>query len=249
MSSYPASSSIPGYAMGSVGTSPVSMEEFELLKATVLFTAADTEALRMSLEVLRDQTDAVLDVWYGFVGANPHLLHYFASLKTQAPLGDYLAAVRRRFGQWILDTAAANFDQTWLNYQHEIGLRHEQKKNATDGAAAAGAPSIVNYRYMVAFIYPITATLRPFLAKKGASEADVDKMHQAWFKAVVLTVILVRALGVSASCKTFFSLTIFSKNSAVDSPLYQGRAVLNTSALSCQRAFENALCINPIKFS
>jgi hypothetical protein len=43
---------------------------------------------------------------------------------------------------------------------------------------------------MVAFIYPITATIRPFLAKKGHSAEEVDKMHQAWFKAVVLTVLL-----------------------------------------------------------
>jgi hypothetical protein len=187
-----ASSNIPGYTLGSAATSPISLEDFELLKKTVLFGDADVEALRMSRDVLADQTEAVLDVWYGFVGSHPHLLKYFASLRTQAPLGDYLTAVRKRFGQWILDTAAANYDQAWLNYQHEIGLRHEQKKNATDGAAAAGAPSVVNYRYIVAFIYPITATLRPFLAKKGASEADVDRMQQAWIKSVILTVILVR---------------------------------------------------------
>jgi hypothetical protein len=43
---------------------------------------------------------------------------------------------------------------------------------------------------MVAFIYPITATIKPFLAKKGHSAEDVDKMHQAWFKSVVLQVTL-----------------------------------------------------------
>jgi hypothetical protein len=43
---------------------------------------------------------------------------------------------------------------------------------------------------MVAFIYPITATIKPFLAKKGHSAEEVDKMHQAWFKSVVLQVTL-----------------------------------------------------------
>ena len=43
---------------------------------------------------------------------------------------------------------------------------------------------------MVAFIYPITATIKPFLAKKGHSAEDVDKMHQAWFKSIVLQVTL-----------------------------------------------------------
>jgi hypothetical protein len=43
---------------------------------------------------------------------------------------------------------------------------------------------------MVAFIYPITATIKPFLAKKGHSAEEVEKMHQAWFKSVVLQVAL-----------------------------------------------------------
>jgi hypothetical protein len=32
--------------------------------------------------------------------------------------------------------------------------------------------------------------MEAFLAKKGHSSSDVEKMHQAWFKAVVLTVTL-----------------------------------------------------------
>ncbi|MGC8880538.1 MAG: protoglobin domain-containing protein, partial [Anaerolineae bacterium] len=46
------------------------------------------------------------------------------------------------------------------------------------------------HRYMVAFIYPITATIKPFLARKGHSAEEVEKMHQAWFKSVVLQVAL-----------------------------------------------------------
>ena len=58
---------------------------------------------------------------------------------------------------------------------------HRAKKNQTDGVKSV--PNI-DYRYIVAFIYPITATMKPFLAKKGHSTADVEKMYQAWFKAV-----------------------------------------------------------------
>jgi hypothetical protein len=43
---------------------------------------------------------------------------------------------------------------------------------------------------MVAFIYPIKATSRPFLAAKGHSDEKVEKIHQVWFKAVTLSVIL-----------------------------------------------------------
>jgi hypothetical protein len=49
---------------------------------------------------------------------------------------------------------------------------------------------IVPLRYLIAFIYPITATIKPFLAKKGHRPEEVDKMHQAWFKSVTLQVAL-----------------------------------------------------------
>ena len=45
-------------------------------------------------------------------------------------------------------------------------------------------------RYLIAFIWPITATIRGFLANGGHSGAEVDAMHTAWFKAVTLTVTL-----------------------------------------------------------
>lgn len=99
-----------------------------------------------------------------------------------------MAAVRRRFAQWILDTADANYDQTWLNYQHEIGLRHAPtKKNKTD---KANSVKLVNFRYIPALTIPVTTTLKPFLAKKGTKAEDVEKMHQAWVKSVLLQSIL-----------------------------------------------------------
>jgi len=180
---------IPGYTYGTaeIVQSPVSMEEFELLKQAVLFTEEDEKYLRMAGEVLADQVDEILDLWYNFVGSHEHLVYYFTG-PDGAPDGAYLEAVRKRFGQWILDTCNRPYDQDWLNYQHEIGLRHHRsKKNQTDGVQSV--PN-VSHRYMVAFIYPITATIKPFLAKKGHSAEEVDKMHQAWFKSVVLQVAL-----------------------------------------------------------
>jgi hypothetical protein len=69
-----------------------------------------------------------------------------ATPKTGRPDGAYLEAVRKRFALWILDTADANHDQRWLDWQYEIGLRHNKlKKNQTDRA-----PSVpqVNFRYI-----------------------------------------------------------------------------------------------------
>lgn len=179
---------IKGYDYGKPGLSksPLSLQDLALLRKTLLWSDDDDRYLRMAGETLGDQTDAVLDLWYGYVGGNEHLLAYFS--KNGQPNMDYLGAVRARFGQWILDICNKPQDQTWLDYQHEIALRHHSaKKNRTDGVDAA---PIIHYRYMTAFIYPITATIRSFLANKGHTAADVDGMHNAWFKAVTLTVIL-----------------------------------------------------------
>jgi hypothetical protein len=144
--------------------------------------------LRLSHDVLKDQVEAILDVWYGFVGSNPHLLASFTARSDRKPLGDYLGAVRKRFGQWILDTARAEYDQKWLDYQHEIGLRHHRtKKNRTDSAASTDH---VPFRDLFLLVFPVTFTLKPFLAKKGHSAEDIEKMYAAWVKSCLLQVTL-----------------------------------------------------------
>lgn len=181
---------IPGYTHGTsaVVRSPVSLADLELIRRTLLFGDDDLRHLRMSRAVLADQTDQVLDVWYGFVGANPHLLASFTNASDGKPNTDYLGAVRKRFGQWILDTAGAQYDQAWLDYQHEVGLRHHRsKKNKTDGVSST---ALVEFRYLFALAVPVTATLKPFLAKKGHPAAEVEGMHAAWLKSVLLQLTL-----------------------------------------------------------
>jgi hypothetical protein len=181
---------IPGYAYGMphLDDFPLSDEEFEQLKKTVLLSEEDFRYLRLAGEVLRDQIDDVLDLWYSWVGSNPHLVYYFGDKKTGQPIPEYLEAVRRRFGQWIRDLCERAYDREWLRYQLEIGLRHHRsKKNRTDGVNSVDH---IPMRYMVAFIVPITLTIRPFLEKKGHPKEVVEKMHQAWFKALTLSVAL-----------------------------------------------------------
>lgn len=184
------SPAVPGYAYGqrTLAKAPYTMTDLKALQATLLFTDEDVMALRQSKAILADQTDAILDVWYGFVASTPELVYFFSDAKTGKPDGAYLEAVRKRFALWILDTADANYDQRWLDWQYEIGLRHNRiKKNKTDQA-----PSVahINFRYIPALTIPVTTTLKPFLAKKGASAADVEKMHAAWVKSVLLQSIL-----------------------------------------------------------
>ena len=181
---------IPGYTYGSTSLqkSPVSMDDFAKLKQASLFGDDDVRYLKMSHDILKDQTEQILDVWYGFVGSTPFLLHYFTNAADGQPNMDYLGAVRKRFGQWILDTCGANYDQAWLAWADEIGRRHQRSgKNKTDGVAAA--PHIP-MRHLLALTVPISLTMKPFLAKTGASAAEVDAMHAAWTKAVLLQAIL-----------------------------------------------------------
>jgi len=181
---------IPGYSFGTqqVARSPLSDADLDLLKRTVLLGSDDIAALRQARDVLGDQVEAILDVWYGFVGGHDHLVAYFGGADG-TPSSDYLGAVRRRFGQWILDTCSAEYDRRWLDYQHEIGLRHTSAKKGRTDAVATAAPHI-HLRYLIAFIVPITATIRPFLEKKGHAPAEVDRMQAAWFKSVTLHVAL-----------------------------------------------------------
>ncbi len=181
---------VPGYDFGAraVARSPLGLEDLDLLKQTVLFTEEDERYLRVAGDVLEDQADEVLDVWYGFVASHSHLVYYFSG-PDGGPNVEYLERVRERFKQWIFDTCRRSYDQEWLDYQQEIALRHTRaRKNQTDGAYEA--PEHIPLRYMIAFIYPITATIKPFLANKGHGSEEVEKMFQAWFKSVVLQVTL-----------------------------------------------------------
>jgi hypothetical protein len=177
---------IAGYTMGqtNVPKAPISWAELEELKKSVLLGEEDVKYLRMAGEVLVPKVEELLDVWYGFVGSNPHLVRSFARKSDGKPDEGYLGAVRKRFGQWVKDTCAANYDQKWLDYQFEIGRRHHRSgKNKTDGV---NAEENVPMRHIIALIAPITLTVKPFLEKSGRSAADVEKMHAAWFKAVTL---------------------------------------------------------------
>lgn len=181
---------IPGYRYGdpTLPPAPLTAAAFADLQRALLFTDDDLAALRAARAILVPQTDAILDVWYGFVGSTPALLAYFT--RADGPSPEYLARVRARFGQWIDDTCRAEYNDAWLAYQQEIGWRHFRRKNSTDGTAAAGTPPIIHWRYLNALVYPIYATVRPFLERDSSDPAAVERMHQAWLKSVLLQVTL-----------------------------------------------------------
>jgi hypothetical protein len=180
---------IAGYSYDDAGLepSPVTLEELTALQHSLLWSDADQVALRRAGQILVPQTDAILDVWYGFVAANPHLVAAFSGPDGR-PDSDYLIAVRARFGQWIADLCTRDYDARWLAYQEEIGLRHTTKKNRTDQITSPAGH--VRLRDLIGLIVPITVTIRDFLAAGEPDPTVVDAMHQAWFKAVTLSVAL-----------------------------------------------------------
>lgn len=175
-----------GYTYGETPTAPFTLQDLNLLKDTLLWSEQDDQNLAELATILEPQLEEILDLWYGYVGARPHLLHYFHSRGEPSQL--YLERVRARFKQWVLDLCRKPKDQTWLNYQWEIGKRHHLAKGQTD--SIPDTPPFVHLRYMVAFIYPITATIRQFIERKVQNPEVVHRLMDSWFKAVVLTVVL-----------------------------------------------------------
>jgi hypothetical protein len=177
---------IHGYTYGTndVALSPVSMRELEDLKASVGFTAEDERYLRLAGEVLTEQTKQIVDHWRsGIIASIPNLARH-SRTPDGNPIPEYLASSGLRFQQWILDTCLRPYDQDWLNYQYEIALRHtSRKKNRTD---AVESTSHVPLRDIIGFIAVMNEIIKTYLAAKGHSADEVEKMHRAWCKSMQL---------------------------------------------------------------
>jgi len=184
------SENIPGYAYGSeaISKSSISLQELEQMKTSVGFTTEDERFLNLAGEVLKDQVKQVVEHWRSKIIASiPHLARHSRSPDGN-PLPNYLAASNLRFQQWVLDTCLRPYDQTWLDYQQEIALRHTSlKKNQVDGVQSTPH---VPLRDIIAFIPVMNETIKPYMAAKGHSPEDVAKMHLAWCKSLQLQISL-----------------------------------------------------------
>ena len=181
---------IHGYTYGSseVAMSPVSMRDLDNLKISVGFTEEDQRYLLLAGEVLADQTKQIVEYWRSGIIANiPHLARHSRTPEGD-PIPDYLAKSNLRFQQWTLDTCLRPYDQDWINYQQEIALRHTSlKKNKTD---AVESSPYVPLRDIIAFIAVMNETIKPYLAVRGHSVEEVEKMHGAWCRSMQLQVAL-----------------------------------------------------------
>jgi Protoglobin len=179
---------ISGYTYGAAGASPVSLQDLECLKVSVGWTEEDERYRHVAGEVLSDQTKPLVDHWRReIIGNIPNLIRH-SRTPAGEPIPDYSANSGLRFEQWILDTCCRVYDQDWLNYQHEIALRHTTlKKNTTD---RVDSTPYVPLRDIIAFIAVMNETIKPYLSAKGHTVEDVEKMHRAWIKSLQLQVAL-----------------------------------------------------------
>jgi hypothetical protein len=182
--------SIPAYTYGSskVAASLISLDELQALKISVGFTAEDERFRHLAGEVLTGQTQQIVAHWRsGIIAGIPNLARHSRTPENE-PNPAYLAASNLRFEQWILDTCLRSYDQDWLNYQQEIALRHTSiKKNQADGVRST---AFVPFRDVVAFTAVLNETIKPYLAKNGHSETDVNSMHLAWTKSLQMQIAL-----------------------------------------------------------
>lgn len=181
---------IPGYSYGAgeVAKSPVSVQELQALKISAGFADEDERYLRLAGQVLADQTAQIVHHWRsGIIASIANLARH-----SRTPDGDaipeYLAKSNLRFEQWILDTCLRPYDQDWINYQQEIARRHTSSmKNKVDGVQSTPC---VPLRDVIAFVAVMNETIKPYLAAKGNSPEEVEKMHSAWCKSIQMQLAL-----------------------------------------------------------
>lgn len=178
---------IPGYAYGTdeAATSPLSLQDLERLQQVAGLTPDDQQALREAADILAGRADDMVTAWRARLGDLPFMRAY-SGHPDGTPNPGYSAATKPRFDRFIIDACTRPLDQDWLNYQHEIGLRHTRaKKNHTDHADSLDH---IPLRYLLAFTAVVIVTARDYLAGTGAPPEQVDRMHAAFTKSVMLHV-------------------------------------------------------------
>ena len=178
---------IPGYDFGTerAARSPLTMEDLDRLRETVGLTDDDQDALRAAGEILAGQADDMVTAYRARLGQLPWMAPY-SNHPDGSPNPEYGAATKPRFDRWIIDACTRPLDQDWLNYQHEIGLRHTPaKKTKTDNADSVDH---IPMRYLLAFTAVVISTARDYLAATGAAGNELDRMHAAFTKSVMLHV-------------------------------------------------------------
>ncbi|HEY8958179.1 protoglobin domain-containing protein [Chitinophaga sp.] len=155
------------------------------LKRMLLFTNEDEQYLVMAGNILAAHTEDILDNWYDYILKNNYLASYFT--KDGAPDIAYLQSLRPHFRKWITDLCTRQEGNPWWQFEERIAAQL-QYKNAEEHNI--DPLPLVYLRYLSSFIYPVSEAGRSFLGKHGHSATEVERMQQAWFKAISFSVLL-----------------------------------------------------------
>jgi len=155
------------------------------LKRMLLFTNDDEQYLIMAGHILVAHTEDILNNWYDYILKNNYLAYYFT--RDGAPDVDYLQTLRPHFRQWLIGLCTRQEGNTWWQFEERIAAQLQLKPAVAENME----PLPVEYlRYLSTFIYPVSEAGRPYLTRHGHPAAEVDRMQQAWFKAVSFSVLL-----------------------------------------------------------
>ncbi|PSL49565.1 protoglobin [Chitinophaga niastensis] len=155
------------------------------LKRMLLFTNEDEQYLTMAGAILMDHTDDILNNWYDYMLKNNYLAYYFT--KKGEPDTGYLQTLRPHFRKWIHGLCTRQEGTTWWQFEERIAAQLQLKN--TPGDNLEPLPMIF-LRYLSTFIYPVAEAGRSYLSRHDHPAAEVERMHQAWFKAVSFSVLL-----------------------------------------------------------
>jgi hypothetical protein len=181
---------VAGYSYGGadVAKSPVSVQELAELRRSAGFTQEDQRYLQLAGAVLEDQTERIVHHWRNEIIASVPNLARHSRTPEGDPIPTYLERSNARFRQWILDTCLRPYDQDWIDYQQEIAFRHTSaKKNSVDGVHSS---LYVPLRDVIAFIPVMNETIKPYLAAKGNTAEEIERMHGAWCRSMQIQMAL-----------------------------------------------------------
>jgi len=205
--------------------SPVSTSDLAYLEQAAGWTLDDARLLAAHANLFRAKAESTVDSWRAVIGSQRHLAHRF--VRPDDTLDEqYKASVKRRCVQWIVDVAVRSHDQAWLDYQQEIGLRHTPaKKNKMDGA---DTPLVVPFRYLLGFV-PVVLPIRQFLKDDIKDPEELQKLEDAWRKAVLVHVTLWARGYVSNFCPQISCRVTQNTSSRYVIKIGQIAAVSNTT--------------------
>ena len=155
------------------------------LNEAIWLTEDDEYALRDAAEILAGQADDMVTGWRATLADQPWRAGY--SRHPDGPRNpEQDAAAKPQFDRWIIDAYTRSVDQGWPDYQHGIGPRRTwAERSSADGV---DSPDQVPQLRLLAFADTVISAARDHLAAAGAAAGDVDRMHAAFTKWVMLQV-------------------------------------------------------------